>query len=108
MSSALGQCRFPDGLVMYFEYSGTADVCVPALKDAADDIRRNWRSLEWPPECQCESSEIVELASDYGCGFRWPGKACRKCRRITDGIEPYPEFGYVPRIDGHPDWWIKQ
>ena len=85
MSDAYGVVKFPDGLLKYYRYDGTSDICNPSLYDNINDI---WKCHEWTV-CNCGKDEPVEIYSDYGGGFSWPGRACRNCRCITDKLEPW-------------------
>lgn len=98
MSHAVGAIRFPDGLIKFFEYNGTVDVCQPRLFDTQEELRANWRKQEWNV-CKCQDTELVEIASTYGYGFWWFGRACRKHNCITDGFEP------LDTNRGLPDWF---
>lgn len=90
MSHANGEAKFSDGTVMHFEYNGTSDVCRTALKPTYEEMQKDWRKPGNDADCKCgQPSEIVELSTDYGGGFSWPGKACRKCMAITDGLMPF-------------------
>ena len=85
MSHATGQIKFKDALILHYEYNGTADVCVSNLKDTKKQVWDNWRKHEWLV-CNCGKDEPVEIATDYGSGSYWSGRACRYCRAITAGV----------------------
>ena len=100
MSHSLGQIKFKDGKIMYFEYNGTCDVVCTRLYKTKDDVNKHWRK-DNNRECLCgNESEDVEIATIYGKGYYWYGKACRKCNAITEGVEPLNSYA------GLPEWWI--
>lgn len=100
MSHSSGAVKFNDGEIWFYEYNGTTDVVISNLRKTLQEVRDNWRESEWL-ECTCGKAEPVEIYSDYGGGFCFNGKACRKCRSV-DGGECYP---YT--FDGIPDWASK-
>ena len=107
MSHANGKARFPDGVILHFEYNGTSDVCIPNLWDTYEEMHANWRGDQWAT-CTCgQPSEPVELYNDYGDGTYWPGEACRKCMAITKGLRT-DEFSdddlELLVKDGTPEW----
>jgi hypothetical protein len=107
MSHAYGQVRFSDGLVLHYRYYGTVDMALDALFDTASGVYDDWRS-HTARACVCGKDEPVEIATEYGSGFSWNGRACRHCMAITAGFSPYEktESGYVVKRDGLPDWWV--
>lgn len=112
MSHANGAVRFADGAIMFFEYSGTGDYCVPALWTTYEEMHANWRSEDpavYARACVCEVGvwEPVSLMCDYADGHYWPGLACRKCMVITKGDhrDDNTETGCVEGYrDGEPPW----
>jgi len=100
MSHANGQVRFSDGVVKHFEYNGTTDVCISVLYDLYEEMDKHWREGLWG-ECTCGKDEPVEIATDYGGGFFWEGRACRYCDVITLELQP----DWTNWTDGKPDWW---
>lgn len=111
MSDARGAVRFSDGLVLFCLYHGTSDICSPALVFGRDEI---WDDAphrgSWERSRACAHSEPVTIYSDYGGGFSWAGKACRACKVITEGHQPYEdEFDVrakpVARVNGTPEWF---
>lgn len=106
MSHAHAQCRFPDGLILHFEYNGTGDFCTTALRRTEVEVSEHWRA-DNEAECRCgQPSEPVELTTIYGRGFRWHGKACRGCMAIVGGRDPYPDDDEAGEaVDGVADWW---
>lgn len=104
MSHANGLVRFPDGEVFHFEYDGTSDVVCTSLKRTYAEVRRDWRTPANQAQCTCgQPPEVVELTTDYGDGSAWPGKACRRCMAVTDGIFP-DEPDPAAWTNGQPDW----
>lgn len=98
MSHAKGQVRFEDGTVMHFEYDGTCDISINCLYSTSEEVDRNWRCHE-VKKCQCGCDGNVEIATNYGNGSSWHGKACRICRAITY------EDRFI-RKDRLPEWWL--
>ena len=100
MSHATGLVRFSDGLIRFFEYNGTADVCQPTLWSTRAELYEHWRNDDWKL-CTCGNPpEAVELHADYGRGLNWSSTACRQCQVIVDCSDPYT-LGNEP---GLPDW----
>lgn len=109
MSHAYGQVKFEDGTILHFEYNGTVDVAMTQLFDSREGVKEHWRESLRYVECNCGNDEPVELATDYGSGKSWNGRACRHCMAITGGFEPYPYFrkdDYIPPNRGLPNWWL--
>lgn len=104
MSHASGKVKFKDDKIMHYEYDGTSDWCIPKLYDTHEEMRNNWRKYEYE-EIHCEHDlEDIEIYSDYGNGFYWKGKACRKCNMIIEGLNPYPCDDSIFITNGKPDW----
>ncbi len=136
MSRATGIVRFEsDGSFAYFLYNGTVDVCwtrlVGTIGEAWGTEGRSYYNA--PPNeqghadrfrcCACgQPPEKVEIATDYGYGFHWPGTACRYCCALLDGHNPdapvpgqdppttpfasYHPTCYIDLQDrGLPEWW---
>ena len=103
MSHSCGAVRFPDGAIYYYDYNGTSDVCVPVLVPHVTDVKL--RGMGWR-ECGCQEPqhEDVEIYSDYGGGFYWPGRACRKCLTITNGLTTDSAFEAGLEKGGVPPW----
>ncbi len=92
MSHAYGQARFPDGLVLHFEYNGTCDVIIPPLRISREEVSAHWREDEYDERrCVCGRSEPVEIVIDYGGGLRWPARACRYCKVVLGPTSPPEE-----------------
>ena len=104
MSHSAGAVRFEsDGAIMYFEYNGTCDFCISRLFKTWGWVWRNWRKHK-NLDCKCGKDEPVTIFVTYGDGFFWPGRACRKCRAITENGEPFGMADLDLIIDGAPDW----
>ena len=75
----------------HFEYNGTVDCVCTAIQLTQLDVNKYWRSPENMRYCDCKEKnwEEVKLHSDYGRGFDWFGKICRRCMAITDGLMPF-------------------
>lgn len=113
MSHASGAVRFNDGLVMFYEYNGTCDVCISHLYETMQGVMDNWRKSEWM-DCNCsEGEEAVEVYSSYGGGFSFSGEACKKCKSLNHvGGSPFDTSidnkrtpDQKPWEAGYPDWW---
>lgn len=98
MSHAHGKVVFEDKLVLYYEYDGTSDIVLPKLWDTPQEVSDHWREPEpFSRKCTCGKDEPVLIDTDYGYGYHWNGKACRHCKVITEGLDPYPhETGVIP------------
>ena len=83
MSHGYGQVRFEDGLVLHFEYNGTADIVYPALWDSMREVTEHWRAADVDfSYCGC-AGESVEACSTYN-GCHWEATACREHRRYVE------------------------
>lgn len=89
MSHAYGKVFFKDGHVLHYEYDGTSDVVLNPLHDTAKEVFNLWRQYKPVRYCTCGLSEPVFIYTDYGFGFYWRGRACRHCKLVTDGFEPF-------------------
>lgn len=106
MSHANGQVKFKDGKIMHYEYNGTIDSAISHLYTTYEEMEANWRKSSWL-ECICGEDESVEIFTDYGSGFSWQGRACKKCCAITKGLSPYNYNVYKTMRDGIPEWLCK-
>jgi hypothetical protein len=113
MSHASGAVRFMDGTIMYFEYDGTSNCCIPALWLTQEEVNQHWRSEDeavFSKMCSCEpvaTWEPVTIMVTYGDGDYWPGLACRSCMVLTkhNRYDDNTETGYVAGFrDGEPSW----
>lgn len=101
MSSAILLVRFPNGDIRFGFYFGTSDVALPKLITEPD----GWYDLKgtpWPSSAELaslEGVEDVEVYSDYGGGFSWPGRATRDW--LVEGHDP---FDGDRDHDGTPQW----
>ena len=115
MSNALAAVRFPDGLILHTHYHGASDIVSRYLSDETRGCRPG---VEYPDdyrECDCGRDEAVEIATNYGGGSYWPGRACQHCRDITRGTcefgyDYYDRPGWIEEPpewvrEGLPDWW---
>lgn len=107
MSHANGMVKFCDGLILHCEYNGGVDIMLTPLWKSNKEVHDNWRTQPLI-NCACGQEEPVEIATDYGGGFYWEGKACRFCMCITDHRSPFDyndERINMSREDGLPVWW---
>lgn len=105
MSHSTGAIRFSDGLIMFCEYNGTVDVMLSNLYNTYEEMHDMWRKQEWKMhDKSCNKDEEVEIASSYGRGFSWTGRACKECMIITDyhSIDDYKERNHKY---GLPEWF---
>lgn len=100
--------RFPDGVIRYGTYCGTSDIASPALVDHPGD----WRLTDGvpnPPKNLQDPIFPVELATHYGGGFWWRGKAFTYSL-LDDGYRwmecgGFSELVWPEMNDGLPEWW---
>lgn len=104
MSHSSGRVKFKDGTIMHFEYDGTVDICMNPLFDTYEEMDKNWRnySISRNDKCTCGNEETAEIATCYGGGFYWVGKACKYCKLILD---PNVSFFFHKTYNNLPDWW---
>jgi hypothetical protein len=101
MSHDNGQVKFEDGTVLHCEYNGTVDFMCNCLYDNYSDMHQNWRNQLFNT-CTCGNDEEVEIATSYGNGYYWEGRACKKCKAITKNLQ----VEYESECGGLPDWWM--
>lgn len=99
--------RFPDGVIRYGTYCGTSDIACAGLTDDPGD----WRSTNgsYPERNLQDPIFPVELATNYGHGFWWRGKAFTYSL-LDDGyrwrcIGGISELVWPRMNDGLPEWW---
>lgn len=96
MSHSSGFVVFSDREVLFYEYNGTSDVCMPRLRRTHGEVSDNWRKDQgdaWDG-CKCQGLSKAEpciIHSSYGFGFGWVGKACRACMVITERLSPFDD-----------------
>lgn len=106
MSHAMGTVWSLEGKILgYFEYNGTADVAYSAIHDTCDQVKEGWRTASNSRDCLCARKDnradrssdgldgpghgtLVILYTNYARGSCWLGRACFKCKAITDGYFP--------------------
>lgn len=98
MSHGWGAVRFSDGVILFYEYDGTAGIVMPTLYRSYQELQDNWRKGGWP-RCACKRFESVEVYSDYGS--YWSGWACRHCLVIV-----HPLDADDIEIEDAPEWVI--
>lgn len=110
MSSAGGKVRFNDGMVMYFRYDGTCDICQSQLFETEEERNTKWRkeddfvagNYKW---------ESVIIANNYAYGYYWEGKATKEGWIHPDSLIPYDyqDDGTVlnKETEGLPDWFYE-
>ncbi|MES5896970.1 hypothetical protein [Bacillus cereus group sp. RP43] len=85
MSAAVCHVKFKDNTVLYALYSGNSDIVRPQLHQGRNDVSYDSAWIK----CECGNDESVRLYTEYGSGFSWDGRACKKCMTISDGVDPY-------------------
>ena len=88
MSSARGRVHFEDKYVMHGKYHGTSDVFLGMIFPTQAHAQACWESIGFT-DCTCGKDEPVVLYSEYGGGFAWKGRACRRCGVVTAENMPY-------------------
>lgn len=107
MSSSIGMVVKDQKVVGYFEYDGTADVAISAIRRTSEEV---WKARDerdtllfnnvWR-RCTCSNDhDDVLLYTDYGWGFYWPAKVCLLCKAITTNT--MPREGDIKIMDGLP------
>lgn len=76
MSNSVGQARFPDGELLFFRYSGTVDSAASKLWKDETELWDNWDADHYQA-CTCGNTQEVDLATSYGGGMHWKGRACK-------------------------------
>lgn len=121
MSRTYGLVRFNKTGNIYFGcYNGTSDVMIPYIctpEECYDekvdcylsisycqDLSRQHGTWEFPDNV--DDLDEIEIYSDYGGGFYWPGIGSESVKMIKDYLNPYEEC-YDEMTDGQPDW-VKQ
>ncbi len=106
MSHAQGAVKFPDGKIMFFEYNGTVDICLPHLYETKEQLTDNWRRKDWIT-CTCGNGNDftnhvrVRIATTYGYGYSWDGFACKECKCLLSPLD----VNYDTETSGLPDWY---
>jgi hypothetical protein len=134
VSRAAGKIRLSDGYIVYAVFDGTHEDGTMLRKmylnrdDIFDDENGFKVDYDDMPEfisghhdCNCGHDEEVELATEWGKGMHWKGRACRYCMVITQHLHPCfiiepPECSMCPPVydededtwfykNGLPEWW---
>lgn len=118
MSRAFGLVRFKTtGNIYYGCYNGTSDIMLPFLctpEECYDEkldcycaiiycqeLRKKRGSWDFPSDVT--DLDEVEIYSDYGGGFYWPGSGSESARMLDTHLNPWEEV-YDEVKDGRPDW----
>lgn len=98
MSHAWGEVIVNGQSVGFYEYDGTADVPLTALRNSLEEVSEHWRGDNFR-DCTCgQPATPAQIFSDYGGGFWWHGTVCLTCRCLC---RPYV-LDDVETFDGHP------
>lgn len=103
MSRANLYVRYPDGTVRYGIYNGTSDVCLPFIVGDPDEAWRKYEEDEYDWEAR-EDTEVIEpvtIATDYGAGWAWIGRAT--LNRLVEGFDPFDGQTAIMPL---PEWVI--
>lgn len=117
MSATYALVRFKKTGNIYFGcYEGTSDtmnpfICTP--EECYDEMSDCYCSISYCrglllsrgyrfPDNVTDLDE-VEIYSDYGGGFYWPGTGSESIKMIEDYRDPWEEC-YEKMIDGKPEW----
>lgn len=103
-----GALRFQDGTILWYEYNSVGDDCLTGLFDSIDAVR-DCDGDHCYRECSCaKPKEQVEIVTFYGAGYHWKGEACRTCKALTFGTDPFESSDEdLARMDvkeGLPAW----
>lgn len=118
MSRAFALVKFKrTGNIYYGCYNGTPDIMLPFLctpQECYDktlncycaitycqDLARQRDSWKFPDNVT--DLDEIEIYSDYGGGFYWPGTGSESIKMINDFLNPWEEV-YEKMKDGQPDW----
>lgn len=101
MGTSLGMIHFEDGTLLYAGYQNTSDVMNSILKESIED----YDDVTWGEgrECICGNDEPVQIFTNYGGGFYWKGRACKQCKVLTEGHDPFDPD--IEIINGYPEWY---
>ena len=124
MSASWGLVRFnKTGNVYWCCYEGTSDILNPFICTSEEcydgsldcycaisycrnlsDRTRSWALPE------VDDLDSVEIYSDYGAGFYWPGYGSESLKMLGGYLNPWEEC-YEKMVDGRPKWvdefWLK-
>lgn len=107
MSHSTAAVKFSDGLILFGEYNGTADVMLPKFYLTKKERNDNWRTNNWPiHDKNCDKAEDVIVATSYGRGFSWSARGCKVCQLLINKYMPYDDESQESIIiNGLPDWY---
>lgn len=117
MSRSWGLVRFnKTGNVYWCCYNGTSDILIPFICTSEECYDKesdcycaitycmglNTPGRSWAlPEV--DDLDSVEIYSDYGGGFYWPGFGSESAKMIDRYLDPWEEC-YEEMKDGVPEW----
>lgn len=122
MSADWGLVRFKKTSNVYWCcYEGTSDILNPFIctsEECRDETgchcaitycRELAKGRDWTlPDV--DDMDEVEIYSDYGGGFYWPGTGSESAKMIDKYLDPFAQC-YDEMIDGRPEWadefWLK-
>lgn len=90
MADSYAKIKFKDGNIMYANYQNTSDCLGNKLYNTREECTGD-NYFDYDTECKHEEEEVV-IATHYGKGSMWTGKACRKCNRITFDFDSWEEL----------------
>ena len=120
MSRSYAMIKFKKtGNIYMGRYCGTSDILTPYIcttEECYDEKVDCYCSISY-----CENLSLkhktwvfpddvtdldeVEIYSDYGGGFYWPGTGSESIKMIKDYLDPFEEC-YKDMVDGQPQWVI--
>lgn len=118
MSRSYGLVKFKKTGNIYFGcYNGTTDIMLPFICTPEECYNENVdcycsisycmelgaRYGSWKLPDNVDDLDEVEIYSDYGGGFYWPGKGSESAKMLDRYLNPYEEC-YEEMIDGQPEW----
>lgn len=99
-------------------YNGTCDIMLPFLctpQECYDEkldcywaitycqeLSNRYGSWKFPDDVT--DIDDIEIYSDYGGGFYWPGTGSESIKMIDTCLDPYEELEWTDIKDGVPEW----
>ena len=119
MSSSFALIKFKTtGNIYYGCYNGTSDILIPFIYTPEECYNKetdcycaisygkelNKLHKSWAFPDNVTDLDDVEIYSDYGGGFYWPGKGSESARMVDYYLDPFEECWGEDLKDGKPDW----
>lgn len=101
-------------------YNGTSDILIPFICTPEECYEERYKCYSSITYCQDISDrsdswkfpdnitdlDEVEIYSDYGGGFYWPGTGSESIKMIKTSLDPFEQC-YDEMVYGKPDWVVK-